>query len=70
MGNLSREFRNDLRHLTEMRRFVRDACREAWGDTVDDEVLDRIELAVQEAASNIIRHAFDGVGQRQQVGAS
>ena len=60
MVRLSQEFCGDLKHLTELRRLVRESCRQAWGADTDDEQLGRIELAVQEAASNIIRHAFDG----------
>ena len=56
----SREFGSDLGQLTEMRRLVREACQTAWGASADPEMLHRIELALQEAASNIIRHAFDG----------
>jgi anti-sigma B factor antagonist len=60
MVRLSREFGSDLCQLTELRRVVREACQTAWGASADPEMLDRIELAVQEAGSNIIRHAFDG----------
>jgi anti-sigma B factor antagonist len=59
MTRLIREFRGDLSALAELRRVVLDACREAWGAAADEEGLGHLGLAVQEAASNIIRHSFE-----------
>jgi anti-anti-sigma factor len=55
-----REFTTDPGQLAELRRLVRAACREAWGTGTRDRALDEIELAVQEAATNIVRHAYRG----------
>jgi anti-sigma regulatory factor (Ser/Thr protein kinase) len=60
MVRTDREFTSDLRHLGEMRALVREACSRAWGPAADEEVLGRLELAVTEAATNVIRHAYQG----------
>jgi anti-sigma regulatory factor (Ser/Thr protein kinase) len=54
----SQEFVSELPHLAAMRRFVGDCCREAWADDVPPEVLDQIHLALQEAAANVVFHAY------------
>jgi anti-anti-sigma factor len=59
MTQATRLYTSDLGQLAEMRRFVRDSCQHAWGPDVDEEVLGQIELALQEAASNIILHAYE-----------
>jgi anti-sigma regulatory factor (Ser/Thr protein kinase) len=41
-----------------MRRLVREACRSAWGAEAGEEAICQLELAVDEAASNIILHAY------------
>ncbi len=53
-------FPSDLRQLAAMRSFLKDACRRAWAVASDDEVLGQLELAMYEAATNIIRHAYEG----------
>jgi serine/threonine-protein kinase RsbW len=59
MVRLGREFASDLRQLGDMRACVREACNRAWG-TPDEDALQRLELAVTEAAANVIRHAYQG----------
>jgi sigma-B regulation protein RsbU (phosphoserine phosphatase) len=46
--------------LLPLRRFVRQFCQSLSGDTLDAESLGQLELAVTEAASNIMRHAYQG----------
>jgi anti-sigma B factor antagonist len=58
--HIRREFTSDPAQLTELRRLVRDCCRQAWPADAGDDVLDRLELGVQEAAANIYRHAYRG----------
>ncbi|HJZ57041.1 MAG TPA: anti-sigma factor antagonist [Gemmataceae bacterium] len=58
--HICREFTIDPRQLAELRGVVRDSCRQVWGDDAHGEALDRIELAVQEAAANILLHAYRG----------
>ena len=51
---------SDLTRLGDLRRFVRNFCAKAPSDAVTEEVTDRMVLAVNEAASNIMRHAYAG----------
>ena len=53
-------FPSELSQLTALRSFLDTACRRAWGVDADDERLCQLELAVHEAATNIIRHAYQG----------
>jgi serine/threonine-protein kinase RsbW len=46
-----------------MRAFLRDACGRAWGEG-DGEAIALLELAAHEAATNVIRHAYQGEGGR------
>lgn len=56
---VSRHYSSDLRELPRMRAFVRDVCRSEWpGREENGEVLDRLIVALQEAAANVIRHAY------------
>src|SRR5262249_52526836 len=64
MGQVTRVYTSDLAQLADMRQFVRDACRRAWGPEAKEEVLGQIELALQEAATNIILHAYGGEKDR------
>ena len=49
-----------LSELTTIRAFVRSFCRSAPPAPLNDTLLSQLELAVNEAASNIMRHAYDG----------
>ena len=54
--------------LARMRAFVRTFCQELPVRVLDEEGLSQLELAVTEAASNIMRHAYHGrTDQRIQV---
>ena len=64
MIHVHREFTSDPADLAELRGLVRNCCRQKWADAARDEVLDRVQLAVQEAGANIVRHAYDGVHGR------
>jgi anti-sigma regulatory factor (Ser/Thr protein kinase) len=52
------EIASDLKQLRCAREFVRDFCRTS--DLLDDESVGALELAVNEAASNIMKHAYHG----------
>jgi serine/threonine-protein kinase RsbW len=54
----SRDFSSELTQLAEMRRFVRETCEQVWPNDTSPTVLDEIELALQEAATNVVRHAY------------
>jgi serine/threonine-protein kinase RsbW len=60
MVQVSREYRSDPRQLPAMRALVGEAGRSAWGPDADEDALGQLALAVHEAATNIIRHAYGG----------
>jgi anti-sigma B factor antagonist len=60
MHRVRREFSSDLNELAELRRVAVEACRTAWGESGCGEAIEQIELALQEAATNIVRHAYSG----------
>ncbi len=53
------EIHSDLKELSRAREFVRAFCRRL-PSPVDEDNVSRLELAVNEAASNIMRHAYHG----------
>ncbi len=55
---------SDLKELARARAFVREFCSRL-GDPVGDDVVNQLELAVTEAASNIMRHAYGGRSDRR-----
>jgi phosphoserine phosphatase RsbU/P len=57
-----REYTSDLSQLGDMRAFIRDACRKAWGAHASKEAIDLLELAIGEAATNVILHAYERQG--------
>ena len=54
------EIRSDLKELRQAREFVRAFCRNLPGPPLDEERAGALELAVNEAASNIMKHAYHG----------
>jgi serine/threonine-protein kinase RsbW len=60
MAHLRREYSSDVSHLADMRAFLRQACRGAWNAPADQEAIEQLELALSEAATNVIRHAYQG----------
>jgi PAS domain S-box-containing protein len=54
------DIRSDLQQLGLVREFVRRCCRELPGGPLDETSTSELELAVDEAASNIMRHAYGG----------
>jgi anti-sigma regulatory factor (Ser/Thr protein kinase) len=57
MTRESRQFTSDLPQLAELRRFVSDCVQRAWR-AAPPELFAEIELALQEAAANVILHAY------------
>jgi anti-sigma regulatory factor (Ser/Thr protein kinase) len=55
-----RIFTSDLGELTNVRKFIREFAGNAPSLIVDDEFINMNVLAVNEAVSNIIRHAYKG----------
>jgi anti-sigma regulatory factor (Ser/Thr protein kinase) len=65
MARFTQKFSSDLRQLVAMRAFVRDACQCAGGLGPDEEaMIAQLELALSEAAANIILHANQGEAGR------
>lgn len=54
------EIASDLSELRRVREFVRGFCAAMPGAAVDEESVDSLELAVNEAVSNIMKHAYHG----------
>lgn len=54
------EISSSLRELAQAREFVREICRRAPGPAVSDDRIAQLELAVTEAASNVMKHAYHG----------
>jgi PAS domain S-box-containing protein len=64
------EIRSDLEDLRRAREFVREFCRLVPSGPLDQDVVEALELAVNEAASNIMKHAYHGrADQRIQLEA-
>jgi phosphoserine phosphatase RsbU/P len=55
------EIESDLRQLRRAREFVRGFCGRDPGKHLDDDRTAALELAVNEALSNIMKHAYHGV---------
>jgi PAS domain S-box-containing protein len=65
------EIRSDLTDLGRTRAFVREFCAGVPERPLDDETIAELELAVNEAASNIMKHAYHGrTDQRIQLDAN
>jgi anti-sigma regulatory factor (Ser/Thr protein kinase) len=60
MEQVTQEFPSELGQLAAVRKLVRDVCRRAWGEGNDEERIAQLELAVDEAAANVVLHAYDG----------
>jgi PAS domain S-box-containing protein len=54
------EISSDLRELSRAREFVRAFCRGLPGSVLDEDRVAELELAVNEATSNIMKHAYHG----------
>lgn len=54
------EILSDLRELRKLRRFIRQFCGLLHDPVAGQHVIDALELAVNEACSNITRHAYHG----------
>lgn len=69
-----REYASELKELAALRAFIEAECRQAWGvvgggrghHTVSptESALDQLLLAVQETATNIVRHGYFDEGSR------
>ncbi|HEY6333927.1 MAG TPA: SpoIIE family protein phosphatase, partial [Blastocatellia bacterium] len=55
------EITSSLGNLARVRAFVREVCRRLPGADVDELVGSELELSLNEAAANVIRHAYHGL---------
>ena len=62
--HITREFSSDPGDLSAMRELLRGVFHQAWPSD-DGDHLEKLELALQEAASNIMRHAYGGERERR-----
>jgi serine/threonine-protein kinase RsbW len=70
MTHAELEVLSEPTQLGPIRAFVRAFCHEVSGRALDEESVDELELAANEAASNIIRHAHrDRAGERLKIEA-
>jgi sigma-B regulation protein RsbU (phosphoserine phosphatase) len=60
LGHAEIEIRSDLKELRRAREFVHTVCRDLPGTPLDADSVAALELAVNEAASNIMKHAYHG----------
>jgi sigma-B regulation protein RsbU (phosphoserine phosphatase) len=58
------EISSDLKELARARAFVREVCT-SLANPPADEIIDQLELATTEAASNVMRHAYGGRTDRR-----
>jgi sigma-B regulation protein RsbU (phosphoserine phosphatase) len=58
------EIRSDLRYLCQARGFVNSFCRALPGPPLSQNSISELELAVNEAACNIMKHAYHGRSDR------
>jgi anti-sigma regulatory factor (Ser/Thr protein kinase) len=61
MAHLRQRYTSDLRHLAAMRSAVRAACEQAWGANAPPDAIHQLELALSEAAANVVLHAYGRV---------
>jgi anti-sigma regulatory factor (Ser/Thr protein kinase) len=60
LARAHREILSDLRELRQAREFVRGFCAGAPPSPLGDDAIAALELAVNEAASNVMKHAYHG----------
>ena len=60
MATACRTYSSELSQLAAMREFVGEACRQEWDTPADEAPLLELQLALTEAAANVIRHAYQG----------
>jgi sigma-B regulation protein RsbU (phosphoserine phosphatase) len=59
------EISSDLSELARARAFVREVCHTLPGPALDEDSVSQLELAITEALSNVMRHAYHGRTDQQ-----
>ena len=60
LAHAEMEISSDLKELARARAFVREFCRALPGAAMKEDHQSQLELAITEAASNVMRHAYGG----------
>ena len=60
MEQVTQEFPSDVRQLAGIRTLVRQVCDRAWKPSAEEDTIAQLQLAVDEAAANIVLHAYEG----------
>jgi anti-sigma regulatory factor (Ser/Thr protein kinase) len=69
LAQMEIEIASDLRELARARALVREVCPNLPGAPLDEDSTSQLELAITEATSNIMKHAYRGrTDQRIQIG--
>lgn len=63
--HLDLEISSDLAELERARTFLKEVCLRHMSPPLDEESMCQLELALNEAAANIIEHAYHGRGDRK-----
>jgi anti-sigma regulatory factor (Ser/Thr protein kinase) len=58
MATACRTYTSELSQLAAMREFVGETCRREWAKPADEPAIRQLQLALCEAAANVIRHAY------------
>jgi anti-sigma regulatory factor (Ser/Thr protein kinase) len=58
MVQVRQQYTSDLRQLAGMRAFAHEVFQREWDREVDEEALAQLEVALHEAALNIVLHAY------------
>ena len=60
MATAWRTYSSELSQLAVMRDFVGETCRQEWASPADESIIFQLQLVLSEAATNVIRHAYQG----------
>lgn len=60
MATAWRTYSSELAQLAGMREFVGETCRREWESPADESIILQLQLVLSEAATNVIRHAYQG----------
>jgi anti-sigma regulatory factor (Ser/Thr protein kinase) len=60
MATAWRTYSSELSQLAVMRDFVGETCRQEWANPADESIIFQLQLVLTEAATNVIRHAYQG----------
>jgi anti-sigma regulatory factor (Ser/Thr protein kinase) len=59
MATAIRTYSSELSQLAQMREFVGEVCVRVWPEAAADSAIRELQLALCEAAANVVRHAYE-----------